>query len=172
MSAKAGLDAMAGPKLGAFVRVAFIVAGLSPFLPVLLEGVPVLSGLGAAIDSWFGFHCHREASRSFVLFGETLPVCARCSSIYFGLGLGALVLRPQLDVWPLRIWVGFAAVVMVLDVATETLDMRPEWTPLRVVTGILLAYPVAVAVVWAARGVDAPGGSDEASGSSGPGASV
>lgn len=143
---------LAGPLTGRIARGALIVAGLLPFLPLLFEGVPLLAHVGAAVDGWFGFHCHREASRSLSLGGTVLPVCARCSGIYFGLGLGALVLRPRLGTWPLRIWVGLASVIMILDVATETLGMRPAWTPFRVLSGALLAYPVAVAVVLAARG--------------------
>ena len=81
-----------------------------------------------------------------------LPVCFRCFGIYAGLGLGALVLRPRLGVWPLRIWVGLAALGMILDVASEHWGLRPEWGPLRLATGVLLAYPVGVALVWSARG--------------------
>ncbi|HMR10708.1 MAG TPA: DUF2085 domain-containing protein [Polyangiaceae bacterium] len=126
--------------------------GLGPFLPWLTQGIPGLSLLGRAFESWFEYQCHREAARSLTIFGQVMPVCSRCFGIYAGLGLGALVMRPRLDVWPLRIWVGFAALVMVLDVATEYLGMRPEWAPLRLATGILLSYPVAGAVVRAARG--------------------
>jgi uncharacterized membrane protein len=79
-------------------------------------------------------------------------VCVRCFGIYLGLGLGALILRPHLSTWPLRIWVGFAAVVMVLDVWTELLGMRPESAWLRLLTGILLSYPVGSALVLSARG--------------------
>ncbi len=85
-----------------------------------------------------------------VVFGDLLPVCSRCAGIYVGLGLGAALLRPRLGVWPLRIWVGFAALVMILDVATETLGMRPELGSFRFTTGAFLSFPVAVAVVLSA----------------------
>ena len=114
--------------------------------------MPGLSLIGDGFAAWFDFQCHREPERSLSFLGQVLPVCSRCLGIYLGLGLGALILRPKLRLWPLRIWVGTAALVMVLDVATELLGMRPEWAPLRLITGLLLAYPVGAAVVRAARG--------------------
>jgi uncharacterized membrane protein len=41
---------------------------------------------------------------------------------------------------------------MLLDITTELTGLRPAWTPLRLMTGIALSYPVAVALVLAARG--------------------
>jgi uncharacterized membrane protein len=146
------LDRLPGPWLGRIVRAALIIVGVSPFLPLLLAKVPLLSYLGGAFDAWFVFQCHREAARSFFVFGHQLPVCSRCFGIYAGLGLGALLLRPRLSTWPLRIWVGLAVVAMLLDVGTELLNMRPENAWLRLVTGLALAYPVGSALVWSARG--------------------
>jgi uncharacterized membrane protein len=147
---------LSGKALGAIVRVVFVLIGVSPFLPLLLGGVPVLSAIGDLFERWFAYQCHREPWRSLSVFGHVLPVCSRCTGIYWGLGLGALVLRPRLGAWPLRIWVGFAALVMVLDVWTELLGMRPASGWLRVATGMLLSYPVGVAVVWACRDLDLP----------------
>lgn len=153
------LERLVGPTLGKVVRALLIVIGLSPFLPPLLEGVPVLRHVGAAFDAWFQFQCHREVARSFSLLGHMMPVCSRCFGIYAGLGLGALVLRPRLDVWPLRIWVGVGAAVMILDVVTENLGMHGESGWFRFVTGAFLSFPVGGALVWASRGeVEAEGG--------------
>jgi uncharacterized membrane protein len=145
-------DRLMGPAFGRAVRIALLFVGVAPFLPLLLEPIPLLRVAGHAIDSWFQFQCHREDGRSFHVLGHTLPVCVRCFGIYLGLGLGALILRPRLSTWPLRIWVGFAALVMVLDVWTELLGMRPESSWLRLLTGILLSYPVGAALVITARG--------------------
>lgn len=48
-------------------------------------------GLGGAI-------CHQRDERSFHLFAEQLPVCARCTGLYAGAALAALwyVSRPRL----------------------------------------------------------------------------
>jgi uncharacterized membrane protein len=146
------LERVPGPALGRIARVLLVVIGVGPFLPILLGGIPVLHTIGDLFERWFEFQCHREIARSFSIFGHVMPVCTRCFGIYAGLGLGALILRPRLAVWPLRIWVGVAAAAMVLDVATETLNMRPPSSIFRLITGLALAYPVGAAVVWAARG--------------------
>ncbi len=132
-------------------RLALIVVGLSPLWVWALQPLPSIAWLATPMELWFGAQCHREPGRSLELFGHLLPVCNRCLGIYLGLGLGALFLRPRLGVWPLRLWVGFAASAMILDVWTEALGMRPESAWLRVVTGLLLAYPVSVAIVWTLR---------------------
>ena len=134
------------------LRVALVVAGISPFLPLVFHGVPVLDTIGRGFDSWFAFQCHRDPARTLSVGARLLPVCSRCFGIYFGLGLGALLMRPKLGVWALRIWVGFAALVMLLDVLTEVLAMRPSMTLLRALTGTLLALPVGSALVRALRG--------------------
>jgi uncharacterized membrane protein len=75
----------------------------------------------------------------------------RCTGIYLGLALGALIEKPLLSPVHVRLWVAVAALIMILDVVTEMLHMRPAWGPLRAFSGLFLAYPVAVALVNAAR---------------------
>lgn len=133
------------------VRGALVFAGVAPWLPGLLDGVPVLEALGIALDAWFSMQCHREPERSLLIASKQLPVCARCFGIYLGLGLGALVLHPRLSPRVLRGWVVAAVLVMLVDVTSELFDMRPESALLRVGTGLCLAWPVSVHLVWAAR---------------------
>jgi uncharacterized membrane protein len=133
------------------VRLALVLLGVAPFLPRLLAGIPLLEWVGDGCDAWFAFQCHRESGRSPQLFGAVMPVCARCFGIYFGLGLGALILRPRLTAWPLRIWVALAGLLMVGDVVTEHLGLRPAWSTVRLLSGVLLSYPVGSALVWSAR---------------------
>ena len=135
------------------VRVSLVTVGLFPLIPPLLSHVPLLDTVAKLVDAWLAFQCQRDSARSFAPFGMNMAACARCSGIYFGMGLGALIAKPALAAWPLRIWVAVAALVMLLDVTTEALGMRPAWAPLRLLTGIALAYPVSVALVLAARGV-------------------
>jgi uncharacterized membrane protein len=143
---------------GPFVRALLVTIGISPFLPWLLRDVPGLGYIGQAIDAWFSFQCHRDPARSLPWLGGSLPVCSRCFGVYTGLGLGALVVRPRLKVWPLRLWVLGAALLMLADVASEGLRMRPGSTVLRMATGMLLAYPVGAALVCAARSAGKPTG--------------
>jgi uncharacterized membrane protein len=128
-----------------------VLVGSSPFWVPWLDHVPAFAWLARPFDAWFTLHCHREAERSLIAARLALPVCVRCASIYVGLALGAAIARPRLEPAHVRLWVGVAALVMVLDVLTEALQMRPEWAPLRAFTGLLLAYPVGAALVNAAR---------------------
>jgi uncharacterized membrane protein len=139
------------PWAGPATRGALVVAGLLPLLVFALARVPGLGGVASLLDRWFAFHCERDPARTLELGGVMLPVCVRCLGVYLGLGLGALVLRPRLEVWPLRLWVGVASVLMLADVGSEYLGLRPAWAPLRLMTGLLLAYPVGSSLVWAAR---------------------
>ena len=137
--------------LGPAVRVLLIAIGLSPWLPALASLLPGLEPLASLLESWFGLQCHRDPSRALTFGSVQLPVCARCFGIYAGLGWGALVLCPRLEPKYLRLWLVSSVVVMLLDVATELLEMRPAWPALRVVTGALLAWPIGVALVQNAR---------------------
>ncbi|HEY6558276.1 MAG TPA: DUF2085 domain-containing protein [Polyangiaceae bacterium] len=133
------------------LRVALVVIGSAPFWVPPLQQVAGLSALARLFDAWFALHCHREADRSWLPFGVGLAVCVRCTGIYVGLALGALIEKPLLSPVHVRLWVGIAALIMILDVVTEMLHMRPAWGPLRAFSGFFLAYPVGVALVNAAR---------------------
>lgn len=146
-STRAGARALLGPA----VRVLLVAAGLAPWLPWFAELWPPLRPLATLAEGWFGFQCHRDPSRGLAVAGVALPVCARCFGIYAGLGAGALVLRPRLEPKFLRIWIFAGVFVMLLDVVTELLEMRPASPVVRVLTGALLAWPIGVALVQNAR---------------------
>ena len=133
------------------VRALLVAVAALPLLPRLSRGVPGLAWLGAWSLRWFALQCQRDPARSLVFVGETLPVCARCSGIYLGFGLGALVLRPRLTPTALRVWVLSAGALMLLDVLSEALGLRPAWAPLRLASGVLLSYPLGATLVHAAR---------------------
>lgn len=122
--------------------LALSAIALLPLLPVIAAVVPGLSPLARLFGVWFDLHCERDPARTLLLGGVPLAVCARCSGIYFGLGLGAAVRRPRLSPRALRGWVMAAAVFMLLDVELERRGLHGAWAVLRVLTGLLLAYPV------------------------------
>lgn len=129
------------------------VLAVLPLLPVLSAALPALMPLERAATTWFDLHCHRDPARTLRLVGVPLAVCARCSGIYFGVGLGALVRRPSLTPPALRIWVAVAALLMMLDVLVEARGLHGAWAELRLCSGLLLGYPVGVAVgEWSLRG--------------------
>jgi uncharacterized membrane protein len=121
-------------------------SALWPLLPLLTRYVPASAPLERAASAWFSLHCQRDPARTLRLLGVPLAVCARCSGIYFGLGAGALVRRPKLTPRALRLWVMAGAAFMLLDVALEARGLHAPWAALRVLTGVLLAYPVGVAL--------------------------
>ena len=133
------------------VRALLGTVALLPFVPWVLHGVPGLSLIAQACERWFSFQCQRDPARTLHVFGRALPVCARCSGIYFGLGLGAWIAWPRVSAPILRWWVTLASLFMLLDVLSEALALRPAWAPLRVLSGFALAYPVGVALLGAAR---------------------
>ena len=127
--------------LGAVALTAFV---LSPLLPLLTQYWPAGAPLERAALYWFELHCARDPARTLSLGGVPLAVCARCSGIYLGLGLGALLRAPALSAQATRIWVGVGATLMLLDVVLEDRGLHGGWPAVRVLTGVLLAYPVGV----------------------------
>jgi uncharacterized membrane protein len=118
-----------------------VSAALWPLLPALTPRGSALGTPARLLQAWFELHCAREPSRSLFLGAIQLSVCARCSGIYWGLGLGALVRRPDVSQGPLRLWLALAALLMLADVAAERAGLHASWPFARVATGLLLAYP-------------------------------
>jgi uncharacterized membrane protein len=127
----------------ALARGAFLSLSLLPILPGAVAGIPALELLARPLEAWFALQCERDPARTFA----GLSVCVRCYGVYFGLALGALLLRPRITPFAQRIWLAVAALVLLLDVSSEALAMRPAWAPLRFVTGALLGYPVSLGVL-------------------------
>jgi uncharacterized membrane protein len=120
---------------------------LLPMLTVLSALLPALVPLERMADVWFDLHCHRDPARTPQLWGAPLAVCARCSGIYFGLGLGAALRWPALTPRQIRLWVLAGALVMAGDVLLEARGIHGPWSGLRLLTGLSLAYPVGCALV-------------------------
>lgn len=110
------------------------------------------SGAGPGwLDRWFAFQCHGLFQRSLALGGSYFPVCSRCLGIYGGVLLAAAVARPRLDRTKLRGWLLGAAALMVIEVIIqERTGHRSSHSP-RLLTGLLLAWPVVLTVLEAAE---------------------
>lgn len=119
-----------------------VVVSLSPLLPLLTRHWPVAAPLARAFEPWFAIHCERDPARTPSLAGVPLTVCVRCSGIYFGLGLGALLRRPLLAPLARWRWVLIAAAAMLLDVVLEEHGLHGPWPMVRLLSGLALAYPV------------------------------
>ena len=129
--------------LATTARAALVLAAPLPFFPAMVDGLPVLGGLGHALDAWFGYQCERDPSRML----EVGSVCARCVGIYVGLGLGALFARPRLSLRAVRVAIAAGLLLLTLDILSEMLGLRPAWALLRVLAGLSFAYPVGLAAV-------------------------
>lgn len=130
------------------LRAAMVLFGLSPLWVPLVRPLPVLGTVAGLADSWFALQCARVPERTLL----TNAVCVRCLGVYLGLVAGAALAWPRLRAPLLIVWLMFACLVMVLDVATEALDMRPPWAPLRAITGAALGYVAALLVCRASVG--------------------
>jgi uncharacterized membrane protein len=138
-----------GQRLASFVRGVLVFAAVAPFLPELFQGIPLLAGFARLLDTWFSLQCERDPARSF----PGIAVCARCLGIYLGLGLGALIARPRPRLGWLQLWIAGAALLLLADVLSEAHGLRPASVSLRMFTGLLLAYPIALVIL---RAVEQP----------------
>jgi len=79
-------------------RLYFLVLFLSAVWCSILIGFPWLvrfghPGLPATVSVLCSAVCHQDPSRSFRLLEVTLPVCSRCTAVYFG-ALAGIALFP------------------------------------------------------------------------------
>lgn len=106
-------------------------------------------GLFARIRSLSFIPCHRMPSRSLVVRGKRLPLCARCNAILTGYSaLPLLLLLPLTIPW-------FAGVLlqvpMLIDGCTQYWKWRESNNVLRVVTGLLSGMGQSVFVAGVSR---------------------
>jgi uncharacterized membrane protein len=84
------------------------------------------------------FNCHQLSDRSFHINGVQLPLCARCTGIFFGL----LLVGPLLcSFLPLNMYVSMILVlVMFIDGFTQLKGWRKSNNILRFFTGLGFGY--------------------------------
>jgi uncharacterized membrane protein len=117
--------------------------------PAQLLAVAVY-GLGSVI-------CHQRADRSFQLFAEQLPVCARCTGLYTGAALTAVAYLwgvrrsiPGADLTPAaRRLLTIAAVPMAASIVYEWSTGDVPSNLARAATGIILGAAVAHVILAA-----------------------
>lgn len=117
--------------------------GLSPLLQIVAPQ--------SFLAQWFAFQCHGRLDRSVALFAHWFPVCSRCLGIYLGLTVGALLPLRSLSMKTRRVWLLSAAVLMVIEVVIQDSTSHRPYHVARILTGLLLAWPVAQIVLAALR---------------------
>lgn len=103
--------------------------------PLLMERVPAVS---AFLYLFFSPICHQLPERSFFLVGHQLPVCARCTGIYFGAFIGSFFARAKS---PPPLFLVAALIPMALDGGTQLL-FRESTNALRLATGLIAGFVV------------------------------
>ena len=98
--------------------------------------------------------CHQRPERSFQTAGVQWPVCGRCSGVYLGGALGALIAtrfvrrRPRLEA--VRPFLVVSAVPTVLTIGAEWTGAAPIGNLTRALAALPLGAAIAVAIVRAA----------------------
>jgi hypothetical protein len=124
---------------------------LAPFAASQPAPAPFWYGLAFVAYGAGSFICHQLPARSFHGWLAQWPVCARCTGIYFGAAMAAVVATVRLPPSPLR---GFG-VPGKPDTTYETVRLKPDTTYItrmstRRARGLLVAaaLPTAVTLLY------------------------
>src|SRR5882762_6843024 len=99
----------------AFLAMSIAWAVLLPLAPLAASQpapAPLWYGLAFAVYGAGSFICHQLPERSFHSWAAQWPVCARCTGIYFGAAMAAVV----------------ATVRLKPDTTYETVRLKPDTT--------------------------------------------
>jgi len=140
----AGTAVLWAAVLPAAAYLATLSSGAAQLLAVAVYG------LGSVI-------CHQRADRSFHLFAEQLPVCARCTGLYAGAALTAVAylcgvgrVLPAADLTPgARRLLTIAALPMAASIVYEWATGDVPSNLARAATGIILGAAVAYVILAA-----------------------
>ena len=132
--------------------VGIVVVGLIVAAPLAKgDGYPVLA---AAIYKGFSYLCHQIPERSFHLAGNKFGVCSRCTGLYSGFALAALVYPLTRSLkrtdTPRIVWLCLAALPLAIDFSLGYFSLWQNTHLSRFVTGALLG---SVAVFYIVPGL-------------------
>lgn len=104
--------------------VALFVAVLIASRPSV--GLPIYA-LSAAVFEIGSLVCHQLPNRSFYFWGAQLPVCARCTGLYVGASVAALVATRMSRVRQHQVW-DRAKELLLLGAAPTAVTLIYEWS--------------------------------------------
>ena len=136
-----------------------ITATIALALVAMIIGAPLFQSTGHApfastIYKAFSFVCHQIPERSFHLAGHQFAVCSRCTGLYSGFAVAALIYPlvrslTRTDA-PRRRWLILAAVPLLIDFSLTYFGLWSNTHLTRFSTGALLG---AVAVFYVMPGL-------------------
>lgn len=130
------------------LRAALVLVGAAPFVIPLLPAGHVRS----LLDLAYWPACHRLPERTLAFGGVLMPLCSRCAGVFAGLGVAAVSpWRPRLSLRGHGVATGVATLVMLLDIVTQDLGLRPLWHPTRLATGLAVGFLLGSALLEATR---------------------
>jgi uncharacterized membrane protein len=132
-------------KAGEWVRL--LVAGTVALWLLLAWLAPYFAAHGRYdLYAVFRGACHQVAERCFCIYAQPMALCARCTGIYSGIMLAALLwTKPCQNRKMLLALLGSSASVMLLDVALETIGVYHNVKWLRFATG--MGFGIALAPI-------------------------
>ena len=135
-----------GERLGVSIwalttTIALAVLALIITAPLAQAGNHI--GLSSTIYKAFSFVCHQIPERSFHVAGHQFAVCSRCTGLYAGFALAALIYPLARSLkrsdTPRRIWLILAAVPLLIDFALGYFSVWENTHLSRFLTGALLS---------------------------------
>jgi uncharacterized membrane protein len=121
--------------------IALAILGLIVVAPISQAyGHPAIA---SSIYKTFSFVCHQIPERSFHLAGHQFGVCSRCTGLYTGFAIAALVYplarSLQRTDTPSRLWLVLATLPLVIDFALGYFSIWENTHLSRFLTGALLS---------------------------------
>ena len=144
-------ESLAGQASPANRRAIAVWAGTSTIalaIVALIVGAPLAQAHGhpefaAAIYRTFSFVCHQIPERSFHLAGHQFGVCSRCTGLYVGFAVAALVYPLARSLkrtdTPSRLWLILATLPLAIDFALGYFSIWQNTHLSRFLTGALLS---------------------------------
>ena len=121
--------------------IALAVLALIITAPLAQAGIH--TGFSSTIYKAFSFICHQIPERSFHVVGHQFAVCSRCTGLYAGFALAALIYPLARSLkrsdTPRRIWLILAAVPLLIDFALGYFSIWENTHLSRFLTGALLS---------------------------------
>lgn len=139
-------------------RIYIVVLSLSVLWCLFIVLAPFLLSLGGVYEDisdflyWFYSPvCHQDDIRSLHLFGETLAVCSRCSTLYFAFLIGTIIypyVKKISDVNLPSVWfLLVASALMLIDALSDITGIYINTHITRSITGFILGFVLVFYIV-------------------------